>query len=159
MLATTSMTCGPDGSSTTRPVLLLSSRLSFIVSLRNQMTRRTENNQVCVSGTSVLAFELKSFLASDCGGGNGGSTRPIMPQSERSFRNWIICDGLRIAVHNHPVKSTKGSYRVNLRHGVSRVRSGERHTRGHYFSRCQIAKAECQELRLPARARRPSEPI
>jgi uncharacterized protein len=28
------------------------------------------------------------------------------------------------------IKGTKGSYRVNLRHGVSRIRSGLRHTVG-----------------------------
>jgi hypothetical protein len=34
------------------------------------------------------------------------------------------------AVHNRPVQGTKDNYRVNLRHGVSRVRSGLRHTVG-----------------------------
>jgi hypothetical protein len=33
-------------------------------------------------------------------------------------------DAVAFAVHNRPVKGTKGTYRVNLRHGVSRVRSG-----------------------------------
>jgi hypothetical protein len=42
-------------------------------------------------------------------------------------------DAVAFAVHNRPVKGTKGSYRVNLRHGVSRVRSGERHTVGIIF--------------------------
>jgi hypothetical protein len=42
-------------------------------------------------------------------------------------------DGVAFAVHNRPVKGTKGNYRVNLRHGVSRVRSGERHTLGIIF--------------------------
>jgi hypothetical protein len=37
------------------------------------------------------------------------------------------------AVHNRPVQATKGNYRVNLRHGVSRVRSGMRHTVGIIF--------------------------
>jgi len=42
-------------------------------------------------------------------------------------------DAVAFAVHNRPVKGTKGNYRVNLRHGVSRVRSGMRHTVGIIF--------------------------
>ena len=42
-------------------------------------------------------------------------------------------DAVAFAVHNRPVKGTKGTYRVNLRHGVSRVRSGMRHTVGIIF--------------------------
>ena len=42
-------------------------------------------------------------------------------------------DAVAFAVHNRPVKGTKGQYRVNMRHGVSRVRSGQRHTVGIIF--------------------------
>ena len=34
------------------------------------------------------------------------------------------------AVHHRPVAGTRGTYRVNLRHGVSRLRGGERFTLG-----------------------------
>ncbi|MFC7473570.1 2OG-Fe(II) oxygenase [Dankookia sp. GCM10030260] len=37
------------------------------------------------------------------------------------------------AVHHRPVQGTRGVYRVNLRHGVSRIRSGERFTLGVIF--------------------------
>ena len=42
-------------------------------------------------------------------------------------------DGVIFAVRQRPVSGTKASYRVNLRHGVSRVRSGMRHTLGIIF--------------------------
>jgi hypothetical protein len=42
-------------------------------------------------------------------------------------------DAVLFAVHNRPVQGTKGTYRVNLRHGVSRIRSGQRHTLGIIF--------------------------
>jgi hypothetical protein len=42
-------------------------------------------------------------------------------------------DAAVIAVHHRPVRGTRGTYRVNLRHGVSRVLSGRRHTVGIIF--------------------------
>src|SRR5579884_4464621 len=46
-------------------------------------------------------------------------------------------DGVVFAVHHRPVQGTRGVYRVNLRHGVSRVRSGQRHTVGIIFHDAQ----------------------
>jgi hypothetical protein len=37
------------------------------------------------------------------------------------------------AVHQRPVQGTRGFHRVNMRHGVSRVHSGRRHTLGIIF--------------------------
>jgi hypothetical protein len=42
-------------------------------------------------------------------------------------------DAVVFAVHHRPVQGTRGVYRVNLRHGVSRIRSGHRHTVGVIF--------------------------
>jgi uncharacterized protein len=42
-------------------------------------------------------------------------------------------DAVIFAVHHRPVSGTRGVYRVNLRHGVSRLRSGQRHTLGVIF--------------------------
>ena len=42
-------------------------------------------------------------------------------------------DAVIFAVHHRPATGTRGPYRVNLRHGVSRVRTGNRHTLGVIF--------------------------
>jgi uncharacterized protein len=42
-------------------------------------------------------------------------------------------DAVAFAVHHRPVQGTRGTYRVNMRHGVSRLRSGHRHTVGVIF--------------------------
>ena len=44
-----------------------------------------------------------------------------------------VGDAVAFAVHHRPVQGTRGTYRVNLRHGVSRLRSGQRHTVGIIF--------------------------
>lgn len=42
-------------------------------------------------------------------------------------------DALVFAVNQRPVKGTRGTYRVKMRHGVSRLRSGRRRTLGVIF--------------------------
>ena len=42
-------------------------------------------------------------------------------------------DGVIFPVHHRPVQGTRGIYRVNMRHGVSRLRSGHRRTLGIIF--------------------------
>ena len=42
-------------------------------------------------------------------------------------------DAVVFAVHHRPVQGTRGPYRVQMRHGVSRLRSGQRHTLGVIF--------------------------
>jgi hypothetical protein len=42
-------------------------------------------------------------------------------------------DAVIFAVHHRPMRGTRGVYRVNLRHGVSRVRRGNRYTLGIIF--------------------------
>jgi hypothetical protein len=42
-------------------------------------------------------------------------------------------DGVIFAVNERPVQGAKGIYRVKMRHGVSRLRSGSRHTLGIIF--------------------------
>ncbi len=42
-------------------------------------------------------------------------------------------DGVVFAVHHRPVRGVRGTYRVTMRHGVSPVGSGRRHTLGVIF--------------------------
>ncbi|MGD9679876.1 MAG: 2OG-Fe(II) oxygenase [Candidatus Obscuribacterales bacterium] len=53
-------------------------------------------------------------------------TKPLVVPLKRS-------DGVIFAVHQRPVKGSRGYYRVNMRHGVSRIIDGSRHTLGVIF--------------------------
>ena len=46
-------------------------------------------------------------------------------------------DGVIFAVHHRPVQGSRGVYRATLRHGVSPIRSGRRHTLGIIFHDAQ----------------------
>jgi hypothetical protein len=58
--------------------------------------------------------------------------RPRM-QSRPSVAGLRQGDMLIFAVHHRPMQGTRGVYRVNMRHGVSNVESGLRHTLGIIF--------------------------
>jgi hypothetical protein len=42
-------------------------------------------------------------------------------------------EGVIFPVHHRPIRGSRDTYRVNMRHGVSRLRSGRRHTLGIIF--------------------------
>jgi hypothetical protein len=88
-------------------------------------------------GEHVFPFQVAFLLAepgTDFTGGEFVLTeqRPRM-QSRVEVVPLRRGDGVIFAVHNRPVQGGRGTYRVNLRHGVSRVRSGRRHTLGVIF--------------------------
>jgi hypothetical protein len=58
--------------------------------------------------------------------------RPRM-QSRAEVVSLTQGEAVIFAVNQRPVAGTRGSYRVTMRHGVSRVRSGRRHTLGLIF--------------------------
>jgi hypothetical protein len=58
--------------------------------------------------------------------------RPRM-QSRAEVVPLLQGDAVAFAVHVRPVQGTRGFYRVNMRHGVSRLRAGHRHTAGVIF--------------------------
>jgi hypothetical protein len=86
-----------------------------------------------------LAFPLQlTILLSETGKDfTGGEFVLTEPRPRMQSRVEVVSlrqgDAVIFAVHNRPVKGTKGNYRVNLRHGVSRVRTGMRHTVGIIF--------------------------
>ena len=58
--------------------------------------------------------------------------RPRM-QSRPEVLSLAQGDLALFAVHHRPVQGTRGIYRVQMRHGVSRLHAGHRHTLGIIF--------------------------
>jgi hypothetical protein len=88
-------------------------------------------------GEHVFPLQVAILLSEpgrDFGGGEFVLTeqRPRM-QSRAEVVPLAQGDAVVFAVHHRPVQGTRGTYRVNLRHGVSRLRSGRRHTVGVIF--------------------------
>jgi uncharacterized protein len=88
-------------------------------------------------GEHVFPIQV-AFLLSEPGGDFTGGEFVLTEQRPRmQSRPEVVPlrqgDGVAFAVHHRPVQGTRGSYRVNLRHGVSRLRSGQRHTLGLIF--------------------------
>jgi hypothetical protein len=77
---------------------------------------------------------LLSEPGSDFTGGEFVLTeqRPRM-QSRAEVVSLRQGQGVIFPVHHRPVHGTRGTYRANMRHGVSRLRSGQRHTLGIIF--------------------------
>lgn len=90
-----------------------------------------------IYGEHVFPLQLAILLSApgrDFTGGDFVLTeqRPRM-QSRAEVVPLMQGDAVVFAVHGRPVQGTRGIYRVNLRHGVSRIRSGHRHTVGIIF--------------------------
>lgn len=87
----------------------------------------------------ALAFPLQvAILLSEPGRDFAGGEFVLTEQRPRmQSRPQVVSlrqgDAAVVAVHHRPVRGTKGDYRVNMRHGVSRIRSGRRCTLGIIF--------------------------
>jgi len=92
-------------------------------------------------GEHVFPLQL-AILLSEPGKDFAGGEFVMTEQRPRMQSRPIVLplrqgDGVIFAVNNRPVQGTRGVYRVKLRHGVSRVHSGDRHTVGIIFHDAQ----------------------
>lgn len=88
-------------------------------------------------GEHVFPLQVAALLSAPGDDFEGGEfvmteQRPRM-QSRAMVVPLTKGDAVVFAVNSRPVQGTRGVYRVNLRHGVSRLRSGHRHTLGIIF--------------------------
>ena len=88
-------------------------------------------------GEHVFPLQLTILLSEPARDFTGGEfvmteQRPRM-QSRAEVVPLAQGDAVIFAVNERPVRGTRGTYRVKLRHGVSRIRSGRRYTAGLIF--------------------------
>jgi hypothetical protein len=90
-----------------------------------------------VYGEHVFPLQI-AFLLSEPGQDFTGGEFVLTEQRPRMQSRAEVVplrrgDGVVFAVSQRPVKGSRGYYRVALRHGVSRIRSGDRHVLGVIF--------------------------
>ena len=88
-------------------------------------------------GEHVFPLQVATLLSEPGEAFKGGEfvlteQRPRM-QSRPAVVHLTKGDAVVFAVNSRPHRGSKGDYRVMLRHGVSKVRSGRRHTLGIIF--------------------------
>ena len=88
-------------------------------------------------GEHVFPLQVAFLLSDPTAGFEGGEfvlteQRPRM-QSRAEIIPLARGEGVVFPVRHRPVQGARGVYRVNMRHGVSRLRSGRRHTLGVIF--------------------------
>jgi uncharacterized protein len=88
-------------------------------------------------GEHVFPLQLTILLSKPDKDFTGGEFVMTEQRPRMQSRSIVVAlrqgDGVVFAVRHRPVKGTRGAYRVNLRHGVSRVRWGHRYTLGIIF--------------------------
>ena len=88
-------------------------------------------------GEMVFPFQVTFFLSQRGREFEGGEFILAEQRPRRQSRVEVLApnqgDAVIFAVHHRPVRSARGYYRANLRHGVSTVHSGERYTLGVIF--------------------------
>jgi uncharacterized protein len=88
-------------------------------------------------GELVFPLQLTVLLSDPTADFTGGEFVLVEQRPRRQSKAEVVPLGqgeaVIFAVHHRPVQGARGIYRVNQRHGVSRVRSGERYTLGVIF--------------------------
>ena len=92
-------------------------------------------------GEHVFPLQLAILLSEPDEDFTGGEFVMTEQRPRMQSRPMVVSlrkgDGVLFAVSSRPVNGKKGAYRVNLRHGVSRLRSGSRFTLGIIFHDAQ----------------------
>lgn len=97
-------------------------------------------------GENVFPLQVAILLSAPGRDFEGGEF--VMTEQRPRMQSRAHVVGLRqgeaiaFAVSHRPVKGTRGTYRVNLRHGVSRVTSGRRHVLGIIFHDAQRSPSQ-----------------
>lgn len=88
-------------------------------------------------GATVFPIQVAVLLSAPGGDFSGGEFIIVEQRPRMQSRASVVAlqqgDAVIFAVNERPHQGTKGDYRVKLRHGVSRIHSGERHTLGLIF--------------------------
>ena len=88
-------------------------------------------------GEHVFPLQLTLLLAQPGQDFEGGEFVLVEQRPRMQSRAMVVPlqqgDGVIFAVNQRPVQGTRGAYRVGMRHGVSEVRGGRRHTLGIIF--------------------------
>jgi hypothetical protein len=88
-------------------------------------------------GALVFPLQLTVLLSDPAADFTGGEFLLVEQRPRAQSRGEVVplARGAAVifAVHHRPVRGTRGIYRVNLRHGVSRIRAGRRLTLGVIF--------------------------
>jgi hypothetical protein len=92
-------------------------------------------------GEHVFPFQLTIQLSEPNKDFTGGEFVMTEQRPRMQSRPVVVSlrqgDAVVFAVNNRPVRGNKGTYRVKLRHGVSRIQSGQRYALGIIFHDAQ----------------------
>ncbi len=88
-------------------------------------------------GALVFPLQLTVLLSDPVGDFTGGEFLLVEQRPRVQSRGEVVPlrqgEAVIFPVHHRPVDGARGPYRVTMRHGVSRIRSGERYTLGIIF--------------------------